>query len=194
MLSLFGLAGCATLPSPSAGARSATPPLAVWDVRAAQLANGAWVASGRFAVSALGMAGRGLQGGQGGFTWRHQDGRSDVEVSGPLGLGTVSLELEAAGARITQGGHEWHSLDPEGDIERRFGFPLPVRGLDHWLRGLPAPPPATPPPPGSVGFEQDGWVVEFTAFDAAGRPLRLSATRPGVRVRAVVTQWAEETP
>jgi outer membrane lipoprotein LolB len=102
--------------------------------------------------------------------------------------------LDARGARFEQGGQQWYAIDPEGELRQRFGFSLPVRGLDYWLRGLPAPSPATAPVAGTVGFEQDGWTVEYPAFDAAARPLKLTASRPGMRVRAVVERWQEAAP
>ena len=53
------------------------------------------------------------------------------------------------------------------------------------------PPPASPPAPGTVGFRQDGWEVEYLGFDASARPTALRAVRPGVRVRAIIDRWEE---
>lgn len=184
------LTGCATLPSPQ-------PPVPVgpaWETRAARLPASAWTAEGRFAVTAAGRQGGSDQGGQGSFRWHRAAEGSVVEVSGPFGIGRVTVFLDAGGARFEQDGQQWHTGNPEAELLQRFGFTLPVRGLDFWLRGLPAPLPATPPPPGTVGFAQDGWTVEYPAFDAAARPLKLVASRPGMRVRAVIEQWQEEAP
>ena len=187
---LLLLGGCATLAPP----QSAVPVGPAWETRAAQLPTSAWTAEGRFAVTAAGRKGGSDQGGQGSFRWHRAAEGSVVEVSGPFGIGRVTVFLDASGARFEQDGQQWHTGNPEAELLQRFGFTLPVRGLDFWLRGLPAPLPATPPPPGTVGFAQDGWTVEYPAFDAAARPLKLVASRPGMRVRAVIEQWQEEAP
>lgn len=184
---LLLLGACATVPPP--GAQVPSGP--AWEVRAAQLPASAWTAEGRFAVTAAGQQGLGAQGGQGTFRWQRSAAGSVVDVSGPFGIGRLTVVLDARGARFEQGGQQWHTGNPEAELLQRLGFALPVRGLDAWLRGLPAPPPATPPAPGTVGFAQDGWVVDYPAFDAAARPLKLVASRPGMRVRAVIERWQE---
>jgi outer membrane lipoprotein LolB len=187
---LLLLAACTTVPPPAPSG----PTGPAWEVRAAQLPASEWTAEGRFAVAVSGRQGRGEQGGQGTFRWHRSAAGSVVEVSGPLGLGRVTVFLDERGARFEQGDRQWQTVDLAGELRQRFGFSLPVRGLDYWLRGLPAPSPATTPVAGTVGFEQDGWTVEYPAFDAAARPLRLTASRPGMRVRAVVERWQEAAP
>lgn len=187
---LLLLAACATVPPPAPSGPTAPS----WELRAAQLPASDWTAEGRFAVAVPGRHGSGEQGGQGTFRWHRGTEGSVVEVSGPLGIGRMTVFLDARGARFEQGGQQWHAIDPEGELRQRFGFSLPVRGLDYWLRGLPAPSPATAPVAGTVGFEQDGWTVDYPAFDASARPLKLTASRPGMRVRAVVEHWQEAAP
>lgn len=188
LLAILLATGCATAPPPRVA-----PSLPSWDQRAAQLPSGPWQASGRFAVSADG------QGAQGSFTWQQSGGDSRVNVAGPFGLGALQLVLDREGATLTQGGRELRTSEPDQEVERLLGVPLPVTGLSAWLRGLPAPAPREVPAPGTVGFTQEGWVVEYDLFDANGRPLKFNVTRevPGhgtVRVRAVVERWTEGTP
>lgn len=190
VLALAGslLAGCATMPmSPS------TPAGPAWNDRAARLPQGGWIAAGRFAVVTAPQGRLDGGGGQGTFRWTRTGKGSEVEVSGPLGLGRVRLTLGADGAALEQAGQVWSVADPEGELQARFGVSLPVRRLDAWLRGLPAPPPSSAPAPGTVGFVQDGWEVEYPGFDELGRPTGLRAARPGFRVRAVIERW-EEVP
>ena len=180
------LTGCATVP--------VQPPVLAgptWNERAARLPTGAWLASGRFSVAASAGGRLDGTGGQGTFRWRRAADASTVEVAGPWGIGRLQLTLRESGAWLEQDGRVLEVADPEGELLARFGFTLPVRRLDAWLRGLPAPPPATPPAPGTVGFQQDGWEVEFQGFDELGRPTALRAARPGIRVRAVIDRWEE---
>lgn len=190
LVAVLLLAACASLPPPG----PVVPAGPAWDTRAARLPGSAWTAEGRFAVTAAGRQGGSDQGGQGSFRWQRSPAGSVVEVSGPFGIGRVTVFLDERGARFEQNGEQWHTGNPEGELLQRFGFTLPVRGLDSWLRGLPAPLPATPPAPGTVGFTQDGWTVDYPAFDAVERPLKLVASRPGMRVRAVIERWQEDTP
>lgn len=162
-----------------------------WNERAMRLPAGDWVAAGRFSVSASVRGRLEATGGQGTFRWQRTATASEVEVSGPLGMGRLRLVLRDSGAWLEHDGRVLEVADPEGELQARFGFTLPVRRLDAWLRGLPAPPPALQPAPGSVGFGQDGWEVEFPGFDDLGRPTALRAARPGMRVRAVIDHWEE---
>jgi outer membrane lipoprotein LolB len=188
LLAILLATGCATSPPPRPA-----PTLPSWDQRATQLPAGPWQATGRIAVSADG------QGAQGSFTWQQSGDGSRVAVAGPFGLGALQLVLDRDGATLTQGGRELRTREPDQEVERLLGVPLPVTGLSSWLRGLPAPAPREMPAPGTVGFTQEGWVVAYDQFDAAGRPLKFSVTRelPGrglVRVRAVVERWSEGAP
>jgi outer membrane lipoprotein LolB len=181
---LLLLAACTTVPPPAPSG----PTGPTWELRAAQLPASEWTAEGRFAVAVSGRQGsgeQGEQGGQGTFRWHRSAAGSVVEVSGPLGLGRVTVFLDERGARFEQGDRQWQTEDLAGELRQRFGFSLPVRGLDYWLRGLQAPSPAMVPVAGTV---------EYPAFDAAARPLKLTASRPGMRVRAVVERWQEAAP
>jgi outer membrane lipoprotein LolB len=185
-VALLALAGCATLPPVTPA-----PSGPAWNERAARLPAGGWVASGRFAV-ATAIAGR-LDGGggQGTFRWVRTGRGSEVEVAGPLGLGQWRLRLEESVVVLERAGERLTVTDPEVELQALLGFPLPVLRLDAWLRGLPAPAPATAPSPGTVGFRQDGWEIEYSGFDDLGRPTGLRAARPGLRVRAVIERWEE---
>ena len=80
-------------------------------------------------------------------------------------------------------------------MRQRLGWSLPLAVLPWWMSGRPAP-------DGGVtdseydaegrltAFRQLGWQVGYNSFDAreaASRPLRITAERPGYRIRVSIS-------
>ena len=136
--------------------------------------------------------------------------------------GSLSMHWQARGdtndirLRTLAGGQQWRLLmepgrtvltgsevgriegpDPDTLVEQAIGWPIPMRHMAEWLRGLPAPESAR------VGFAADGlmqslkwadWSLDYSRWagwgDGAVRlPARVDATRGPHQVRLALRGW-----
>lgn len=119
---------------------------------------------------------------QGGFAWR-DDGQSLVlDLVSPLGATLARVEAGPHGAMLREAnGNETHALNPDALVALVLGSRIPVAGMRDWLRGtLPDSPPATVTEKDAQGrptaFEQAGWQVQASQYDASG-PTRMALQR-----------------
>nr|MBO2466508.1 outer membrane lipoprotein LolB [Xanthomonadaceae bacterium] len=191
------LAGCATGPGHPgvpvadtlAGAEAAQ------QARARRLAEITdWGFQGRLAVST------GDRGGSGRLDWSQRGEGYVAALSAPVTRQSWRLRGGPEGAVLEglEGGPR-RGGDADALLREATGWPIPVRALADWVRGL-----ATPG--ARVGYgadgrlqriEVDGWTIEYQAWwPASGRlpemPARVQATRADARVRLVVDAWEVE--
>jgi len=155
------LAGCASLPTTTGGAR--------YSGRFALVVNGSdrhETASGRFDLTV---------------------GRSDVtlDLSTPLGTTVARVQSGPGGARLTvptAGGlRTEQGPDPDALSLQVLGWTLPVSGIGDWIEGRPAPDRPYRLARGEDGtaqLEQDGWTIRFETVGAEARVRRLDLSRP----------------
>lgn len=153
-----------------------------------------WEASGR-----IGVAGPD-NGGSGSFEWRQRDDRADVRIRGPVGIGSVrlqvagdvdnpSMQLETGNGAMLESQAAWDEL------EARLGATLPAGSLRFWMLGVAAPGEhrwLATAQPGEKTLEQAGWRIAYQRYsDAPGAsvPVRINATNGDTRVRIVVDRW-----
>ncbi|GAA3976072.1 lipoprotein insertase outer membrane protein LolB [Allohahella marinimesophila] len=104
-------------------------------------------------------------------SWTQDEAAYDIELASViLGLGATRVRGDDATVTIHQAGEEPVTLlqDPERAFFSAFGWPLPVRQISSWIKGLPAAvsdgsaPEITFGAGGEViGIEQDGWSVSL---------------------------------
>lgn len=175
------LTSCATRPPP------ASVPVAL-----EELAH--WQARGRIGIS--GPEG----GGSGSFLWQQQDDRADVQIRGPVGVGSVRLQVAGAPGnpelRLQTGdGVMLEAQAAWSELEARLGATLPAANLRYWLLGLAAPGAhrwSEPGADGEISLEQQGWRIDYQRYSnqfGARLPVRLLATSGAARVRIVVDRW-----
>jgi outer membrane lipoprotein LolB len=153
-----------------------------------------WQAHGRIAVSGA------ENGGSGSFNWQQLRDQSNIDIHGPIGIGSVDLklrgspsdpqvELRSANGQVFAGDAAWREL------EARLGAPVPAGYLRYWMLGLPAPGDhqwISQDPQGSATLEQSGWEIEYQQFSAdpgARVPMRIRAVNGTARVRIVIDSW-----
>lgn len=154
-----------------------------------------WQAHGRIAVS--GPAG----GGSGSFDWTQLNDRAQVQIRGPIGIGSVRLQvtgdadhpqlnLETGDGRMLESAAAWNEL------EARLGAPVPAGNLRFWMLGLAAPGEHQwheADAQGVTRLDQDGWTIDYQNYsDEPGLrvPSRMRAsTSGGASVRIVVDRW-----
>jgi outer membrane lipoprotein LolB len=153
-----------------------------------------WTAHGRMAVS--GPAG----GGSGSFDWQQRAANAQVQLRGPVGIGSVHLEvdgaadhpqlkLETADGRKLESDAAWHEL------EARLGAPVPAGNLRFWMLGLAAPGEhewLAQDANGVTRLMQGGWQIDYQNYsDEPGLkvPMRIRASSGDAKVRIVIDRW-----
>ena len=179
------LAGCATEPRKPA---AETPPV---DHRPeARRALVDWVAGGRVAIL------HGDESWHATLHWEQRGERYHIRLIAPLGQGSVALR-GLPGAVMME--HEEGAVmagDPETLLERHLGWRIPVTGLLHWVRGLPAPGGEPQRTDGADGLParllQDGWTIDFRRWGehhGVALPEKLFMEADGLKVRLVIDRW-----
>jgi len=168
------------------------PDISEWETRQAILGElDKWQFSGRIAVKTSD------DGFNGKLRWV-QDGDSFVAtVSGPLGIGTVRIEGNVEGVKITdKDGTTTVLRDIESELYYRYGWTIPVESLRYWVLGIP-----DPRVPAETDFDdndrvshmkQRGWSVDVGRYREAGgqqMPARLVASSRETSVRLVIDKW-----
>jgi outer membrane lipoprotein LolB len=153
-----------------------------------------WQARGRIGVS--GRDG----GGSGSFDWQQQADAANVEIRGPIGIGSVSLKVrgDATHPDIQLQTGDGATLEADAalaELEARLGASLPAGNMRYWLLGLAAPGPHEWRPAneaGEVTLEQQGWKIDYQRYSeesGAKVPTRLRASSGAARVRFVIDRW-----
>ena len=179
LVTLLAIAGCATAPK---------QPGVPADVDLAQLDR--WQARGRLGVSGP------ENGGSGSFDWEQRGDRTSVQIRGPVGVGSVRLQLRGTDLQLeTANGRKLESDDAWNELEARLGAPVPAVNLRYWILGLAAPGEHRwhePTADGVVTLEQGGWRIDYQRYSTepgARVPVKLSASNGTARVRIVVDRW-----
>jgi outer membrane lipoprotein LolB len=166
----LGLSACATLEKPT------TPPGA-----------GGFELKGRVAVR------YGSDGASGNLAWRHSADSDELLITSFLGQGVARIRRSGGEVELVAEGKEHRAPDAETLTQQVLGWRLPLRGLPDWVQGRPAPGGAGEIRRDStdrvVAFAQDGWKVEYQAFEGE-RPSRLRMSRPDLEIRLIVDQWS----
>lgn len=155
-----------------------------------------WSVRGRLGLS------DGDRGGSLSMTWIAVGSSHEVLLRTVVGGKQWRLEMGPSGSTLT--GSDIGMLqgqDPDLLVERAVGWPIPVRWMSEWLRGLPAPRAAT------TRYAEDGvllalawagWDLDFARWrqldgDGVLLPARVTAENPPYRVRAALSGWQFES-
>jgi outer membrane lipoprotein LolB len=132
---------------------------------------------------------------QGGFVWRDIGSRLTVDLINPFGNILARVTVEPGQATLSQSsGETLRAADPDGLVQQALGERVPVRDLREWLRiplrALPAMQQIKRDELGRIiAFEQNGWVVALSRFDAQGPRLLVLSRNEGSKqivIRLVV--------
>lgn len=189
---LFLLLVAAVLQACAARRGLQLPALTDWEVRRTVLETvDRWEFRGRIGVSA------GDEGFSGKLHWQQDGDDFRATVSGPLGIGTISIESD--GKRITltdKRGEVTELRDAELDLQLRYGWTIPLESLRFWALGIPDPSVEATLQFNDGGMldriEQRNWVVAITQYsDGGGQPMprRITAVNEDAKVRLVLDRW-----
>lgn len=152
-----------------------------------------WSLSGRIAIS------DGKEGGSGRIDWKQHGSDFDIRLSAPVTR--QSWRLVRDGGRVRLEGLRGGTIegpDAEALLYQALGWLVPVDALAAWARGARASAEARL----EFGADnlpslltEDGWAVEYRAWDAAvdpPRPKKLFAAQGDSKVRLSVDRWGDQ--
>jgi outer membrane lipoprotein LolB len=149
-----------------------------------------WQAHGRLGISGA------HSGGSGSFDWRQRGDRAEVQIRGPVGIGSVRLQLRGDELTLETGdGRHLQSAAAWDELEARLGAPVPANNLRYCMLGLAAPGEhqwREQDSSGIVTLEQDGWRIDYQRYSSEPGirvPVRMRATSGDAQVRIVVDRW-----
>lgn len=150
-----------------------------------------WQARGRIAVA--GPEG----GGSGSFTWSQRGESAEINMRGPVGIGSVQLTLSANSIRVRTGdGQEFEAEPAQDELAARLGARVPARDLRYWMVGIAAPGEHFwTTSADTTTLTQQDWRIEYRRFgvtDGVRLPLRLEAVNGPAKVRIVIDRWQVE--
>ncbi|GAB4170344.1 MAG: lipoprotein insertase outer membrane protein LolB [Wenzhouxiangellaceae bacterium] len=178
----------------AAGCTTLQPPVSDDELRLRQAwfeSHPDWRVEGRLGLS------DGKRGGSLGMIWEVDGSRQQLDLRTLSGGQQWRLRITPAGAEL-EGSDIDHRVGPDPDVlvAEAVGWPIPVRYMADWLRGLPAPRDA------SLRFDEhgrlaglswNGWEIDYrgwSALDAdVALPTRIDAVRGEYRVRLVLRGW-----
>jgi outer membrane lipoprotein LolB len=145
----------------------------------------------------------------GNFDLQQQAGSSTLQLLNPLGQTMARVRVSAAGATLELPNHPPQNAPAvETLMQRAIGFPLPLAGLQYWLK-----PQAAPDTPADVSkdpvsgrisqIRQDDWTIDYLAYadaptgsaaanqtageaGAAIKRVNLSRANPALEVKLVL--------
>ncbi len=184
------LAGCATTPPRNPENQKAAEQR--WVQRRTDLAH-----VNRFLVQTRLAYGKVL-GVKADLRWEQRaDGRFDMRISGPFGVGAATITGNRKQVLVRTREGEYDTPDPEQWIQERMGWTLPISGLRYWVLGLPAPQSEAAVELNLEGqavvLEQDGWHLEYSEYQAVDGytlPRKFEATNSATKLKVVVDEWS----
>lgn len=131
--------------------------------------------TGRFSVTVKEFSGA-QDAVQGGFVWRDSGSTLTLDLANPLGSTLARITVHDDLAVLTHSnGTQEYAEDADGLAKIALGSPVPVSGLRDWLRGDTGTAPVQDLQRDNDGrpasFNQDGWRVRLSRYDALGPTL-----------------------
>lgn len=164
-----------------------------WEARQNQLLEMTrWQAKGRIGIlTAQGNSGAAS------FNWTQSDGRYQIYLFGPLGMGKVQLSGEPGQVTLAKSRDEvYRATTAEALIQQQVGWTLPVSNLHYWIRGIPSP---HSPAQTELDhqqrlqrLEQNGWVITYEAYqhqNGLDLPTKMALVYEQLKVKIVISDW-----
>lgn len=173
------LAGCASQPVAT---------------RPAQLESAPFTLNGRIAIKHQGERQ------SAGIRWIHQAQSDEIHLLTPLGSTAARIYQDAQRATLDQGDQHEQSDNLENLMSKLLGWHLPLKGLHHWVLGLPDPASPAQIERNSFGqiatLQQDGWIVRYTRYpdeSPHSLPNRMQLNHEQLQVQLLMDEWDWQT-
>jgi len=137
------------------------------------------------------------QSGSGTLAWLQEHEHFDIQVSGPLGQGTIRLTGLPNQVQLTTNTHKVSSNSSEHMMQQLLGWSIPLDHLLWWIRGLPAPKAKHQLELNDDSLahqiKQANWQLDYLSYQTtkAGNvlPQRIKAYGPGLELTLFIKQW-----
>ena len=147
-----------------------------------------WQASGRIGVSTSERSG------SGGFVWQQDQQTSQIQLRGPVGVGSLSVSVEGSMLRLlASDGAAYDAEIAVQQMQDQLGADLPVAQLRFWLMGVAAPGDHQWRDAEKNELEQEGWQISYQQWTQRHElrlPIKLVLMRDEVRIVLVVQTWS----
>lgn len=172
------LAACANVSTVPSGSYSQAARSHLYDMQK-------WRLEGRLAISAPNDSW------SANIVWSHLPDVEIIKLSGPLGQGTVIIELYDSVVKIDRGGGNVRTSNrPEQFINQQLGLFVPIRSLRYWAVGLPES--ALTFQETGDGFVQDSWLVTYKEMQKIGvelMPRKMAVSNERLKLKLIIDQW-----
>lgn len=126
--------------------------------------------------------------------WQSANTRDLIQLSGPLGQGTVRLIADQNGAALWKNGEIVASDQSiEALLYQQLQWHVPISSLKHWVRGNVAP--SREPLPliieegSSSQFIQHGWRISTCKWNDQGLPGKVVLERSPYKLTLLISTW-----
>lgn len=184
---ILAMAGCATLPPPSAPSDS--------EAQARHLRKleniGAFSLAGRMAVQTD------KRGFSGPLRWKHTEEGDHFSLYSPLGAQVADIQSTKDGVTLVTNDRKTYKADTaETLLQNTMGWSLPLTGLSDWILGRPTNSPHEIVALDDHGrlkrLKQDGWDIEYAAYktvDGTDLPGKVLLRSQQLDLKLLVEQW-----
>ncbi len=155
-----------------------------------------WNLRGRIALKS------GREGLNANIFWRQWDENYYLRLSGPFGLGALTLAGNPQGVALRDRGETaLYRGDAEQLFFRRTGMRLPVESLSYWVRGIPRQGATAKIVLDDRGrlksLRQSGWKIDYRRYtqqQGVALPAKLFLENRQIKVRLVIDRWIPAIP
>lgn len=131
--------------------------------------------------------------------WRQEQSSYVIRIIAPMGQGRYDLRGNASTVQLRMPDNRLlYARDAQTLLRDNLGWQVPVRGLVHWVRGLPAPDSTADTlelnEQGRLQeLQQDGWRIHYDGYGLVSGgmalPEKLTIERPELRLRLMIHTW-----
>ena len=130
--------------------------------------------------------------------WQQKNNDFNIQLSGPLGMGRVSIEKQGNETVLTNNkGRQYTSTSLDKLFYQHTGVYIPWSNFSWWLRALPAPSKAFEYEMGESDFlvsqiKQSGWTIDYVAykpFSNAILPSKIKLSNGKINATFIIRDW-----
>lgn len=129
------------------------------------------------------------------FSWQQQQDNFEISLFGPLNQLGARLSGDSSWVELQTDEGSYNARSPEQLLERHLGWQLPIRHIQWWVRGLPAPGyPMTLQLANERLSElnQAGWSISYSRYSATNsHPEKIRLSHPKLDVTLIIKEWQQ---